>query len=586
MIDPSAPEPPFEILILSGDPGPIAASGGGKPLRPERWLFVTHLLVLLSLAGLVVCIVGLVRLTRSSEAAEGAVARVSLMEASAASVPQPPLDAPSRAAGKIEANPPALAPHPGAEGPAPAGSKPQAAPPAPAIESVTEAVAPTEPAPVALVAPVPAPAPAPVAAPVVVPAPGPAPAPGAANSAAPEPRVAAPEETEVGRLLGEAKALEADNPVESIARYRKALQLAPGRAELWKGIADLELARGASAEAAQAYREFLRSHPERADALQNLAILELRSGRIAEARTCLEAAIKTAPCADLYYNLGNLHLKAQSFDAAIAAYRRALEYESRHTEARFNLALALERAGRRAEAVSTLAQLSAVSPEIARERARMEASMGGLEAGRALDLARASGDVETVLAVASGFRQAGEMEKALALLDRAVDLAPKQASALLNRGAVRQAMGRQAEAAADYEAASALDPALPEARFNLGVLAEERSQYVAALNHYAAALKANPGMACALNNVGALYLKVGQAEKSLEWFRRCRTADSGFSAARLNMAWAYLALGSKELALTELRAYAQDVPKEQRSPDAARVLAELEAPAPGSSGKQ
>ena len=107
--------------------------------------------------------------------------------------------------------------------------------------------------------------------------------------------------------------------------------------------------------------------------------------------------------------------------------------------------------------------------------------MGGLEAGRALDLARASGDVETVLAVASGFRQAGELEKALALLDRAVELAPKLASALLNRGAVRQAMGRLAEAAADYEAASALDPALPEARFNLGVLAEERSQYVAAL---------------------------------------------------------------------------------------------------------
>jgi superkiller protein 3 len=478
------------------------------------------------------------------------------MEAAAASVPEPAAEAPSKPLERIEAISPASAPRAGAEGPAPAGPRPPAALPAPVLETVAEAAAPVEAQSV------------PIAVPAVA-------------AAAP-----APEDTEFRKLLGEAKALEADNPVQGLAKYRKALDLAPGRTELWKTVADLELARGASEEAAQAYREFLRSHPDRADALQNLAILELRSGRTAEARTCLEAAIKSAPSADLYYNLGNLHLKAQTLDAAVAAYRRALEYEPRHAEARFNLALALERSGRRAEAVSTLAQLSGVSPEIARERARMEASMGGLEASRALDLARSTADVDTVLAVASGFRQAGEMEKALALLDRAVELAPKQAPALLNRGAVRQEMGRLAEAAADYEAASALDPALPEARFNLGVLAEERSQYVAALNHYAAALKANPGMACALNNVGALYLKVGQAEKSLEWFRRCRAADSGFSPARLNLAWAYLALGSKELALTELRAYAQDVPKERRSPDATRVLAELEGPSPGGPGRQ
>src|SRR5690242_17348910 len=116
MSDPSAPEPPFEILILSGEPGQGPASGGGKALRPERWLFVTHLLVLLSLAGLVVCIVGLVRLTRSSEASEGPVGRVSLMEAAAASIPipEPAIEVSSRPPDKIETSPPTLAPRPGA----------------------------------------------------------------------------------------------------------------------------------------------------------------------------------------------------------------------------------------------------------------------------------------------------------------------------------------------------------------------------------------------------------------------------------------------------------------------------------------
>src|SRR5581483_7540612 len=141
-------------------------------------------------------------------------------------------------------------------------------------------------------------------------------------------------------------------------------------------------------EAAHAYREYLRHYPGRADALQNLAILHLHAGRAEEARGELETAIKAAPSADLYYDLGNVHLKAGDPDRAAGAYRRALEYDPKHPEARFNLALALERSGKRAEAVSMLVQLGSVAPDVVRERARMEAMMGGLEADRAMTLAR------------------------------------------------------------------------------------------------------------------------------------------------------------------------------------------------------
>lgn len=548
------PEPTFEILILPENPAEVlrvqgSTSGKLRALRPERWLYVTHLLVLLSLAGLVVCIVGLVRLSKSPDVVGGdgtaaAIARVALPEASAAIVAEPagaPLPEPA------ELLEPVLAPQRGAEGPSPVGAIPQAAPPAPTIDKIIVTVPVVEPEPEVLPPPPPA-------------------------------RTVSPEELEARKLFDEARSLEISNPVESTSRYRKILELFPKRKELWKPIADLELARGAGEEAAKAYREFVRAHPDRADALQNLAVLELRAGRLDEARSRLEAAIKAAPSADLYYNLGNVLLKGPSADPAIAAYRRALEYQPHHEEARFNLALALERAGKRAEAVATLAQLATVSPEVARMRARMEALMGGVEADRALGLARGSSDVEMILGVASGFRQAGELEKALALLDRAVDLSPKLASARLNRGAVKQAIGQLADAEADYHEAAGLDPSLDEARFNLGVLAEDRGQYVAALGHYAAALKSNPAMACALNNVGALYLKVGQPDKAVEWFRRCRAASSEFAGARLNLAWAYLALGSKEPALAELRGYMQEVSKEKRSAEAIRVLAELEGP--------
>jgi tetratricopeptide (TPR) repeat protein len=561
MIDPVSSEPTFEILILPQEPGarprlPIPKIGRIESLRPERWLYVTHLLVLLSLAGLVVCIVGLVRLSKSSEGHEvqaATIARVTLPEAAASTpAPEPARDPSPEPTNRIEPVQPALAPQRGAEGPSPAGAIPQAAPPAPTSERVVVAdlIPAVEPEP-----PPPPPAPPPV-------------------------KAVSAEETEARKLFEEARSLEATNPVLSVSRYRKILELFPERTQLWKNIAELEMARGSAEEAARAYREFLRAHPDRADALQNLAVLDLRAGRLEEARGRLEAAIKAAPSADLYYNLGNVHLKAANYVLALASYRRALEYAPGHEEARFNLALALERSGRRAEAVAAMGQLATVSPEVARERARMESMLGGLEADRALSLARGSSDVEMIMGVASGFRQAGENEKALALLERAVDLAPQLATARLNRGAVKQAMGQLADAATDYQEAATLDPSLAEARYNLGVLAEERGQYVAALGHYAAALKANPSMACALNNVGALYLKVGQPDKAVDWFRRCRTASSDFTGARLNLAWAYLALGSKELALVELRGYTMEVPKDKRSADAVRVLAELEGSAP------
>jgi superkiller protein 3 len=399
---------------------------------------------------------------------------------------------------------------------------------------------------------------------------------------APEIRVS-PEVVAGQKLLEEAAALKGSNPVQAADRYRRALALLPGRADLWKDIADLELSSGSSEEAARAYLEFLRHEPGRADALQNLGVIHLRAGRQEEARTALETAIKSAPSADLYYDLGNVYAKAGDLDRAAAAYRRALEYDPKHPSAPFNLALVLERSGKRAEAAGVLTRTGSVAPDVLRERARMDAMLGGLEADRALDLARGSSDPDLVLSVACGFRRGGEQEKALALLDHAVDLAPKTASLRLNRGAVRQSMGRISEASVDFEEALKLDPDLADAHFNLGLLAEDRGQYVSALEHYRNALRVNPRLACAHNNIGALYLKVGQAPKAVECFRRCRELDDSFAPARLNLAWACLAMDSRGQAAEELRRYLQEVPKEKQDPEAARVLRELEQSKSGGS---
>ncbi len=62
------------------------------------------------------------------------------------------------------------------------------------------------------------------------------------------------------------------------------------------------------------------------------------------------------------YNLGNIRLGEKAFDDSVIAYRRALARDSDFVEARYNLALALEAAGKDALASGELTRVLAIEP--------------------------------------------------------------------------------------------------------------------------------------------------------------------------------------------------------------------------------
>jgi tetratricopeptide (TPR) repeat protein len=380
------------------------------------------------------------------------------------------------------------------------------------------------------------------------------------------------EDLTVDSLIEEAAELELTDPGAAAALYAKAAAIRPRRADLWRKAADGFLAAGKGKEAAEAYRALLDIDPACGAALNNLAVLELREGRLDEAEKLLTKGSEVAPSANVWYNLANLHLRRQQLSKAADGYRRALEYDGNHPGARYNLALVLEKQGRFAEAARALSQPGFKTGGAGVHRGRLLAMAGGPEAVRALDEARISGDALAVAAIAAGFRAAGELEKALALYDRAHELAPADAGILNNRGAVKRLMDRTEDARADFEAAAKADPKLAEAHFNLGLLHDEKGEYLKALEAYAAALKVRPAMPEAQNNVGVLYLKVGQAQKAADLLRK--PAET-FAPARLNLAWAYLALDWRDRALAELKAYVKMVP-EAVDPEAVKAIQRLE----------
>ncbi|MCP5364302.1 MAG: glycosyltransferase family protein [Hyphomicrobiales bacterium] len=130
-----------------------------------------------------------------------------------------------------------------------------------------------------------------------------------------------------------------------------------------------------------------------------------------------------ADYAEAHTNLGNLCLRENSIDSAIAAYRRALALQPEYPEALSNLAVALRTAGRHGEAREHCEQAIAVKP----------------------------GHVSAYVNYGLVLSDLGRYQDALAAYDRALAIDPRHAAARADRAVLLLLLGRFAEGWSEYE---------------------------------------------------------------------------------------------------------------------------------------
>jgi predicted O-linked N-acetylglucosamine transferase (SPINDLY family) len=129
---------------------------------------------------------------------------------------------------------------------------------------------------------------------------------------------------------------------------------------------------------------------------------------------------------------------------------------------------------------------------------------------------------EDLVAEGNRLEDAGDVEGARLLYERAVAAAPGAWRARLNLGNALRGLGRLDEAAAAYRHAIALEPEAAGPHFNLGNVLVATGDATAAAESYRAALRFGPdwpegwfGLACALDRQNAVDEAIAACEKSL-----------------------------------------------------------------------
>lgn len=118
--------------------------------------------------------------------------------------------------------------------------------------------------------------------------------------------------------------------------------------------------------------------------------------------------------------------------------------------------------------------------------------------------------------------RAGDLDRALEAIGRAVDLAPETASIRTSFGLVLAALGLGEAARAAWRGALALQPAAPEPQVNLAnaALAARPPDQDGARRLYRRALAADPAHAAALGNLGLLAERAGEPASTLRLYAR------------------------------------------------------------------
>jgi tetratricopeptide (TPR) repeat protein len=234
---------------------------------------------------------------------------------------------------------------------------------------------------------------------------------------------------------------------EAILEFQKAVAVRPDLAQLHDTLANALLQKGQVDEAIVQFQKTLEIHPDDDQAHYSLGIALHQKGLTDEAILEFQEAVAIRPgFAEAQNNLGNCLLQKGRVDEAVTRLRKALEIHPDYPHAHYNLGNALLQKGQVDEAIVQFQRALAIQPDSAEPR-RMLAGIAwrlatspnpGLRNGtKAMELAQQTdqlaGGKDPMMAaiLAAAYAEGGRFDQAIAVAQRAMDLATGQNNAAM-----------------------------------------------------------------------------------------------------------------------------------------------------------
>jgi tetratricopeptide (TPR) repeat protein len=205
----------------------------------------------------------------------------------------------------------------------------------------------------------------------------------------------------------------------------------------------------------------------------------------------------------------------------------------------------------------------------------------------------------------------GELDKAIAEFEKAIELDPNDAEAHRNLGTAYGEQGKWEECAAAYERAIEIDPdfgeaygdltaayfyleRIPEAleagekaielapdyataHNNLGIVYKEQGEFDLAIVEYKKAIELDPSDPKPHNNLGNVYKQQGKFDLAIAEYEKALETDPDYATAYLSLGLLYAQQDMVDEAIAEFETYLQRWPNASNREKVEEWLAELES---------
>ena len=142
-----------------------------------------------------------------------------------------------------------------------------------------------------------------------------------------------------------------------------------------------------------------------------------------------------------------------------------------------------------------------------------------------------------------------QIEEAVVLWQRALELSPDHLETLVYLGSALRSLGNNSAAVSYYERALTLQPAMPDIYYNLGNIQHDLGDWEKAASCYQKALSLRPEFALAAYNLGNICRDQGRLDEAIQCYRHALAHDPEHAASYNNLGNALKHRGELEQAI-------------------------------------